>query len=186
MTDPDKLRQLAKAFDEEGFKIEASMMLKRADLRAWSPEKKKQYRDIYEKAMLSHDAEKILKLATAFEQVTATGSAKKLRERAAFLQKAESGFDVPKIIVKPEVVKASNEKTIPSPPPSEPITKVEVPVPHVVVEEKTEIVPSTESVKPEDDSDQEEDLSDAAVIDGGHPLVDDSPKESSPAIHGDK
>ncbi|MDE2020829.1 MAG: hypothetical protein KGJ13_10880 [Patescibacteria group bacterium] len=96
LTDPEKLRKLADAFEKEGYKMEATMLRKRADLRGMSDEKKKQNREILEKADKSENISALKKLAEAFDAITATGSAARVRKRIEFLEnraKSENEFE---------------------------------------------------------------------------------------------
>jgi hypothetical protein len=83
LQDPESLRKLASAYESNGLAVEASMLRRRADLRGQSPEQKKARREAYDKGMASQDVAAIERLADAFEQITATGSAMALRKHAA-------------------------------------------------------------------------------------------------------
>jgi hypothetical protein len=62
------------------------MLRKRADLHAMPKERKQKYREIIDKARKSTNVEAILKIADALDEITATGAARSLRERAAMLK----------------------------------------------------------------------------------------------------
>jgi hypothetical protein len=100
LTDPDKLRKLADAFESEGFKIEAAMLRKRADLRALPKEVKEKHRAILEKGLNSTNIPAILALAEQFDNLSATGSAEKLRNRVKELSAKQAEeqhpFDSPR------------------------------------------------------------------------------------------
>jgi hypothetical protein len=85
LADPKALRELADGFEREGLPIEASMLRKRADLRAMPREKWENYRAICERAIQKPDAnpEALEEMASGFDAMTATGTATKLRKRAA-------------------------------------------------------------------------------------------------------
>ena len=87
---PDKLRKLADSFDKQGLGVHASLLRKRADLKAisFNPERKAAQRAAYDKGMASTKPEAVDRLAEAFERQTATGAAKALREHAAELRVA--------------------------------------------------------------------------------------------------
>lgn len=86
--DPKVLRELADGFDSEGIRIEAAMLRKRADLREMCqqhPEKWENFRALCERAIQKADAnpQALDDMAAAFDAMTATGTAAKLRKRAA-------------------------------------------------------------------------------------------------------
>src|SRR5215831_12872848 len=83
--DPERLNRLSAAFQKEGLKAEAWTLRQRAKWRARTPEQRKVHADIYEKALVSENIAGILKVASAFEALTATNKAKILRERAQML-----------------------------------------------------------------------------------------------------
>lgn len=86
LKDPEKLRKLAEHMERAGFPVEANVLRRRADLRAADPAKKEERRQVYEKAMKSTNIAAILRIADMFEAMTATGSAKQLREHARDVQ----------------------------------------------------------------------------------------------------
>lgn len=85
LVDPVALRELADGYEKDGLPIEASMLRKRADLRAMPREKWENFRAICERAIQKPDAnpEALDEMAQAFDAMTATGTAAKLRKRAA-------------------------------------------------------------------------------------------------------
>jgi len=89
LTDPEALRTLATEYEKQGLDIEATMLRKRADLRSLSKEKKRAYEKALQKGLASDDIEKVEALADAFEEMTATGSAIRLRKHAADLRSAK-------------------------------------------------------------------------------------------------
>jgi ATP-dependent DNA ligase len=97
LQDPDKLRQLADAYQKEGLKAQADLLRKRADLRELPPDVKEGRRDAFRKGMASTNIAEIEKLAAMFEKETATGAAKALRDHAKALKAAADALkhDVP-------------------------------------------------------------------------------------------
>lgn len=85
LKDPEKLRNLAKTFREQGLPMHADMLEKRANLRAIPEAKKKERRAIFKRAMKSTDINAIRNLANAYEREGCTGAAKELRDYAASL-----------------------------------------------------------------------------------------------------
>jgi predicted ATP-grasp superfamily ATP-dependent carboligase len=112
LTDPDKLRKLADSFQKNGYKLEAMMLRKRADLRALPKEIKERNKEILEKALKSQNIDAVLRLADEFDKLTATGAAKRLRAHVEKLQQANGHvpFDVIVKQVKTEE-KTSKKKT---------------------------------------------------------------------------
>ena len=84
--DPQKLAKLADIFRQEGLKVEAQVLKKRAEWRGRSEAKRKEHQEIFERAMKSESAQAILTVAAAFEDMTATFKASKLRERVQKIQ----------------------------------------------------------------------------------------------------
>lgn len=85
MVNPADLRTLAEGYESEGLPIEAEMLRKRAELREMPREKWENFRAICERAIQKPDAnpQALDEMAVAFEAMTATGTAMKLRKRAA-------------------------------------------------------------------------------------------------------
>jgi hypothetical protein len=85
LSDPKALRELADGFEKDGLPIEATMLRKRADLRAMPREKWENYRALCERAISKPDSnpEALDEMASGFDALTATGTAAKLRKRAA-------------------------------------------------------------------------------------------------------
>ncbi|MDA4132186.1 MAG: hypothetical protein OK454_03555 [Thaumarchaeota archaeon] len=85
MVNPADLRTLADGYESEGLPIEAEMLRKRAELREMPREKWENFRAICERAIQKPDAnpQALDEMAVAFEAMTATGTAMKLRKRAA-------------------------------------------------------------------------------------------------------
>ncbi len=84
--DPEKLRALAKAFRSEGLDTEATLLDQRADLNTASPEEKAERTAIYKQAMASKNPAAIREVATAFDEIGATGAAVSLRQVATGLE----------------------------------------------------------------------------------------------------
>lgn len=82
LRDPEKLRTLAKAFDEQGFREEADLLYKRAQLKDLPKDVIAARKEIYRKAMQSLNKDAVLKIAEAFEQEGATSAAANLRKHA--------------------------------------------------------------------------------------------------------
>jgi hypothetical protein len=85
LADPKALRDLADGYERDGLPIEASMLRKRADLRAMPKEKWENFRALCERAVQKKDSnpQALDEMASAFDAMTATGTAAKLRKRAA-------------------------------------------------------------------------------------------------------
>ena len=83
---PEALREAADAFEKEGLKEQAAMLRKRAMLKDLPKDAKKARNKAFRSAIGSDDPEGCDELADAFEQQGATGSAARLRERAAALR----------------------------------------------------------------------------------------------------
>jgi hypothetical protein len=85
LADPKALRELADGYEKDGLPIEASMLRKRADLRAMPREKWENFRALCERAIQKPDSnpQALDEMAAAFDAMTATGTAAKLRKRAA-------------------------------------------------------------------------------------------------------
>ena len=85
LVDPEALRKLADGFEKDGLPIEASMLRKRADLRAMPREKWENFRALCERAIQKADSDPqvLEEMAQGFDAMTATGTAMKLRRRAA-------------------------------------------------------------------------------------------------------
>lgn len=90
LTDPEKLRRMADEFEKEGLTLQAAMLRKRADLRSLPREQIEKYHEIRDKALKSENVDAILRLADAFETITATGEAKKLRNHAEEVKKRKA------------------------------------------------------------------------------------------------
>jgi hypothetical protein len=88
LKEPDKLRTLADAFENEGFKDEATMLRKRALLREMPLDVKTKRQQAFGAAMKSTDPAKVEAVAMAFQNEGATGAAANLRKYAEGLRKA--------------------------------------------------------------------------------------------------
>lgn len=84
--DPDKLRQMAMAFRQQGHIAEADMLVKRALLREAPPEVQATRKEAFKKGMASTDSGGIRSLADAFDSQGATGAAAELRAHARALE----------------------------------------------------------------------------------------------------
>lgn len=80
--DVGKLEELAKEFDKQGLRIQASVLRKRAAWRKRSSQQVEQHDELFTKAMKSKNVPAILKMADAFEGMTATHKAQVLRDYA--------------------------------------------------------------------------------------------------------
>lgn len=79
--DAQKLVKLADIFKQEGLKAEAAVLRKRAEWRGRTEAKRKEHAAVFERAMKSENAQAILAVAMAFEEMTATYKASQLRQR---------------------------------------------------------------------------------------------------------
>ncbi len=86
--DPEKLVALAKSFREEGLTAEAILLEQRAALATATPEEKAARTAIYKKALGSKNPVAIREVATAFDDIGATGCAVSLRLVAKGLEDA--------------------------------------------------------------------------------------------------
>jgi hypothetical protein len=85
LQDPMKLNELAEHYQQEGLKVQATMLRKRAEWRGRSVTTKAQHEHIFKQAMASTNVHAILGCAEAFEKMTATVKAQRLRDRAKTL-----------------------------------------------------------------------------------------------------
>lgn len=85
---PENLRTLAEAFRNEGMMAEAKMLDKRAALREAPKELTQARREAFKRAMASKDVAGIKELSAAFDDIGATGAAKKLSDYAKALETA--------------------------------------------------------------------------------------------------
>lgn len=106
--DVNKLKALAKAFDEQGLPHYADLLNKRANLRTLSPEIKAARKDAYRKAMRSDKPEAIRQVAAAFDRDGANGAANSLRQYADSLVKKSQ--EVPQNITDKLQEKAAQEE----------------------------------------------------------------------------
>jgi hypothetical protein len=95
-----KLREIASECEKHGFHAKAHALRKRADLRNTDVKVKKQRHEAYLKGMQSTNVPAILKLAAAYEAITATGAARNLRKHA---ENVQSGVDDTFAVDTPEV-----------------------------------------------------------------------------------
>jgi hypothetical protein len=112
LTDPVALRELAEEFERQGLGVEATMLRKRADLRGQSKATLAAHRAAFKKGMESKDVDGIEALANAFESMTATGTAAKLRQHAAEVRSAISETPVEEL--------GKSEPELPEDPPDSP------------------------------------------------------------------
>lgn len=80
--DPDKLRELAKVFKEQGLDAQATLLELRAKLRELPPDVQENRKDVFRQAMESVNAPGIRAVADTFEQTGATAATAALRKRA--------------------------------------------------------------------------------------------------------
>lgn len=85
---PEKLRELAKAFESEGLAEQADLLRKRADLRDAPKEVKKARREVFKKALRSDNPEAVKNVSEAFKGAGATGMASQLDQHAKALKMA--------------------------------------------------------------------------------------------------
>lgn len=85
LKDPVKLRALAAAFEKEGMKDQAALLLKRATLRELPADVKAARREAFRKGMAATDPAAVNALAEAFYKEGATGAAESLRKYAVAL-----------------------------------------------------------------------------------------------------
>lgn len=95
-----KLREIAGECEKHGFHAKAHALRKRADLRSTGAATKKARHEAYLKGMQSTNVPAILKLAAAYEAITATGAAKNLRKHA---ENVQNGVDDTMAASAPEV-----------------------------------------------------------------------------------
>ena len=111
LQDPLKLETLATQFQQEGLKVQAAMLRKRAEWRGRTDLVKKQHEHIFAQAMKSENIHGILGVAEAFEKMTATVKASQLRAHAkALYDLNELKANAPKS--EPETVAAPAEPTV--------------------------------------------------------------------------
>jgi hypothetical protein len=75
LPDPDKLRKLADAFEQQGLKTQAELLRKRAALRELPKEVQQARKQVFIKAMSSTDPEKVEQMATVFHGEGCIGAA---------------------------------------------------------------------------------------------------------------
>ena len=75
LPDPDKLRKLADAFDQQGLKAQAVLLRKRAALRELPKEVQQQRKQVFIKAMSATDPDKVEQMATVFHGEGCIGAA---------------------------------------------------------------------------------------------------------------
>lgn len=86
LTDPERLRKLADAFEKEGLRAQANVLRRRATWRERDAKTKADHEAIFQKALESENAVAILEVANAFELMTATVKARQLRDHVALLR----------------------------------------------------------------------------------------------------
>jgi hypothetical protein len=90
LPDPAKLRELAAAYRAEGLTAEADLLEKRAALKERTPEKKKEHREVVQRALVSENPKAVEGVASAFHGMGATGTAANLRRHARALKRLGS------------------------------------------------------------------------------------------------
>lgn len=83
--DPAKLRIMSRAFEAEGFKEEAQLLLKRASLRELPAEEKAKRKEIFRKALRSDNIDALKLYADGLHEEGATGAEQAIRKRIAGL-----------------------------------------------------------------------------------------------------
>jgi hypothetical protein len=83
--DPNKLRELADAFDEVGMREEADNLRGRAALRLAPPELQAARKEVFRKLMSCTDPAKVIEGANAFSKIRAYAAASDLRKYASGL-----------------------------------------------------------------------------------------------------
>jgi hypothetical protein len=106
--DPGRMLNLAKEFEKNGLKAQAHLLRKRAEWRARPEAVKAEHEALYQKALASSKPEGVLMVAQAFENMTATAKAGKLREHAAALQAPKPA---PEAVQTPEPAVTAAPKT---------------------------------------------------------------------------
>ena len=82
LKDPEALRKLAQAYEDEGCVAEARLLRQRAALRELPVDVKAQRRAVFSRAIMSPNIEGVRKVAAAFAGEGATGAARHLRRHA--------------------------------------------------------------------------------------------------------
>ena len=95
LLEPEKLRDLADAFQKVGLVGHANMLRKRADLREMPAETKIARREVFKKAMSSTNKDAIRQVANVFESEGAIGAAADLRKYADGLPDIPPASDIP-------------------------------------------------------------------------------------------
>ena len=142
-----KLYEIADACEKNGHHTKAFALRERAKLRSTPLKVKQERKAVYERAMKSENVVGILKVAAAFESITATGAAANLRARAAALQAAQdsmTGAPTPEPTAQTRVVEAEPEAPAPQAAP-EPAAQA---APEPVVAEVEPVVQETPKAQP--------------------------------------
>lgn len=79
---PEKLRELAKAFEKERLYPQAAVLRQRADLKELPPEVKQERNQVFRRAMKSKNKAAILAVADAYDKEGCTSACEKLRAYA--------------------------------------------------------------------------------------------------------
>lgn len=85
---PEALLAEAKLFEDHGLKVQGALLRKRAEWRSRTDATKQAHEEIFQRAIKSTNIPGILKVAAAFEELTATKKAAALHERIRVLQEA--------------------------------------------------------------------------------------------------
>jgi hypothetical protein len=92
LRDTVKLRQLADAFETDGWLAQASMLRKRAAVWEAPEAVKDERRATFRRAMASTDVEAIKKIAADFDEIGLIEAPKRLRERIEELETEDPGM----------------------------------------------------------------------------------------------
>ena len=87
LPDPGQLQTLAAVYEKEGLTKEADLLRKRAALKLRSPETKRAHADAFRTALKSENPDAVERLAGAYHQMGATGTAARLARHARALRK---------------------------------------------------------------------------------------------------
>jgi hypothetical protein len=122
-----KLYEIADACEKNGHNTKAVALRERAKLRSTPEKVKRERKAVYQKAMQSENIVGILKVAAAFESITATGAAANLRARAAELQAAAdamTGVPTPEPAAQARVAPQEPAAEATAPEPTQPAAQV--------------------------------------------------------------
>jgi hypothetical protein len=107
--DPGELRQLAAAFEREGYRVQARLLRARAELRELPEEEKELRRKAIARAMASDNVDAIEEMAAIFQDCCALDAAKALHLHAAAVRAAVAAGQSAKPVA-PDMVAAFTAK----------------------------------------------------------------------------